>query len=258
MFLAWLNYRGVLATLTFNLVITAVAFVGDHRDLSGHLADARRRHRCAHADLMSGRPPCPTAGLGILAAMHFGLWYYLGHRRHHAGGRRSALARAVAALRHAGRDHDAADRGDADLVCLRRSAAVGISGRRRERCGARCSRRRRSPGRPVWCGFWASARCLPRWHAPTAASTTPSRAWFSMGRDHYLPAWFGAVHPVYRTPYRAIIFLVPIALIFALGRAAGSGDHLLDPVGAAGLYLHADQHDHVPPEMAARHDQARL
>jgi len=26
-FLAWLNYRGVLATLTFNLVITAVAFV---------------------------------------------------------------------------------------------------------------------------------------------------------------------------------------------------------------------------------------
>jgi ethanolamine permease len=44
-----------------------------------------------------------------------------------------------------------------------------------------------------------------------------SRAWFSMGRDHYLPAWFGAVHPKHRTPYRSIIFLVPIALIFALG-----------------------------------------
>src|SRR4029079_14042170 len=27
MFLAWLNYRGVYATLTFNLVLTAVAFV---------------------------------------------------------------------------------------------------------------------------------------------------------------------------------------------------------------------------------------
>ncbi|MBA3325939.1 MAG: APC family permease, partial [Rhodobacteraceae bacterium] len=44
-----------------------------------------------------------------------------------------------------------------------------------------------------------------------------SRAWFSMGRDDYLPSWFGAVHPVYRTPYRSIIFLVPIALVFALG-----------------------------------------
>jgi hypothetical protein len=38
-----------------------------------------------------------------------------------------------------------------------------------------------------------------------------------MGRDHYLPAWFGAVHPKYRTPYRSIIFLVPVALVFALG-----------------------------------------
>jgi ethanolamine permease len=52
-----------------------------------------------------------------------------------------------------------------------------------------------------------------------------SRAWFAMGRDRYLPGWFGAVHPKYRTPYRSIIFLVPIALIFALV-PAGSGDHL--------------------------------
>jgi ethanolamine permease len=44
-----------------------------------------------------------------------------------------------------------------------------------------------------------------------------SRAWFAMGRDKYLPGWFGAVHPKYRTPYRSIVFLVPIALIFALG-----------------------------------------
>src|SRR5690606_28540586 len=33
-----------------------------------------------------------------------------------------------------------------------------------------------------------------------------SRAWFSMGRDRYMPVWFGAVHPRYRTPYRAILF----------------------------------------------------
>jgi ethanolamine permease len=42
-----------------------------------------------------------------------------------------------------------------------------------------------------------------------------SRAWFSMARDRYLPQWFGAVHPRYRTPYRAIVFLVPVALLFA-------------------------------------------
>ena len=42
-----------------------------------------------------------------------------------------------------------------------------------------------------------------------------SRAWFSLGRDRYMPAWFGAVHPRYRTPYRAILFFVPIAIAFA-------------------------------------------
>jgi ethanolamine permease len=43
-----------------------------------------------------------------------------------------------------------------------------------------------------------------------------SRAWFSMGRDHYLPAWFGAIHPRYRTPFRSIVFLVPVAVAFAV------------------------------------------
>lgn len=36
-----------------------------------------------------------------------------------------------------------------------------------------------------------------------------------MGRDCYLPQWFGAAHPKYRTPYRSIVFLVPVALVFA-------------------------------------------
>jgi pimeloyl-ACP methyl ester carboxylesterase len=42
-----------------------------------------------------------------------------------------------------------------------------------------------------------------------------ARAWFSLGRDRYLPSWFSAVHPKYRTPYRSILFLLPIALAFA-------------------------------------------
>jgi ethanolamine permease len=42
-----------------------------------------------------------------------------------------------------------------------------------------------------------------------------ARAWFSLGRDRYLPTWFSAVHPKYRTPYRSILFLMPIALAFA-------------------------------------------
>lgn len=42
-----------------------------------------------------------------------------------------------------------------------------------------------------------------------------SRAWFSMGRDRYMPHWFGAVHPRYRTPFRSIVFLIPVAYVAA-------------------------------------------
>ncbi|MFL1876732.1 sulfite exporter TauE/SafE family protein, partial [Hansschlegelia beijingensis] len=31
-----------------------------------------------------------------------------------------------------------------------------------------------------------------------------------------LPVWFGGVHPKYRTPFRSIVFFVPIAILFAV------------------------------------------
>ena len=39
-----------------------------------------------------------------------------------------------------------------------------------------------------------------------------SRAWFSMGRDRYLPVWFGAVHP--KLPHA-----VPLDRVPGAGRA---------------------------------------
>jgi len=76
LFLAWLNYRGVLATLTFNLVITAIAFVAIivlFLSTSGILGGGIMQH----AALFEGHE-LPYGWIGVLAAMHFGLWYYLG------------------------------------------------------------------------------------------------------------------------------------------------------------------------------------
>ena len=44
--------------------------------------------------------------------------------------------------------------------------------------------------------------------------TDSSRAWFAMSRDTLIPGVFAAVHPKYKTPYRAIVFLLPIAMAF--------------------------------------------
>ena len=59
------------------------------------------------------------------------------------------------------------------------------------------------------------ARSWRRLASANGCINDAARAWFSLGRDRYLPTWFSAVHPKYRTPYRSIVFLVPIALAFA-------------------------------------------
>ena len=74
MFLAWLNYRGVLATLTFSLVITAVAFTAIIL-LFLQTAVFDTTGRLQHAELITA---LPYGWLGVLASMHFGLWFYLG------------------------------------------------------------------------------------------------------------------------------------------------------------------------------------
>ena len=65
----------MLATLNFNLVITAVAFIAIIILFLSTLTGTTQLH---HAGLMSGAASLPYGAIGVVAAMHFGLWYYLG------------------------------------------------------------------------------------------------------------------------------------------------------------------------------------
>ena len=69
----WLNYRGVFATLTFNLVITAIAFVPII--VLFFAVSPGSGAVLKHGELLNG---LPYGWLGVIAALHFGLWYYLG------------------------------------------------------------------------------------------------------------------------------------------------------------------------------------
>jgi ethanolamine permease len=215
MFLAWLNYRGVLATLTFNLVITAIAFLAIivlFLSTSGILGGGIMEH----AALFEGHE-LPYGWIGVLAAMHFGLWYYLGiEGTTQAAEEVRSPARALPFGTLAG------------IMTLLIAASLtwyvcsgvlpweflgdGVNG-----SVAPLFDTARLSGSTalVWLlGFGTLFATLA---SANGCINDASRAWFAMGRDKYLPGWFGAVHPRYRTPYRAIIFLVPIALIFALG-----------------------------------------
>ena len=216
MFLAWLNFRGVLATLTFNLVITAIAFSAIiilFLSTSGVLG-AGEMH---HADLMAGQAALPYGWIGVLAAMHFGLWYYLGIE---------GTTQAAEEVRSPARSLPFGTL--AGIMTLLIAATLtwyvctgllpweflgdGVDGSVAPLFDA--ARLSGSHSLVVLLGVGTLFATLA---SANGCINDASRAWFAMGRDKYLPGWFGAVHPKYRTPYRSIIFLVPIALIFALG-----------------------------------------
>lgn len=209
MFLAWLNYRGVLATLTFNLVITAFAFVAI---LILFLATVpwSDASPMRHADLMTD---LPYGWLGVLAAMHFGLWFYLGiEGTTQAAEEVRSPARSLPFGTLAGIMTLLIAATLTWYVCVGLMPWEYLGG-----AGVPLFDAARMTGSTTLVVLLGVGTLFATLASANGCINDASRAWFSMGRDHYLPSWFGAVHPKYRTPYRSIVFLVPIALIFALG-----------------------------------------
>ncbi|PVA09380.1 amino acid permease [Pelagivirga sediminicola] len=209
MFLAWLNYRGVLATLTFSLVITAFAFcaiIALFLTTAVFMSDSPLRH----AELMTD---LPYGWLGVIAAMHFGLWYYLGIE---------GTCQAAEEVRSPARSLPFGTL--AGIMTLLIAATltwyvcVGLMPwEYLGQAGVPLFDAARMSGSVTLMVLLGIGTMFATLASANGCINDASRAWFAMGRDHYLPDWFGAVHPKFRTPYRAIIFLVPIALIFALG-----------------------------------------
>lgn len=209
MFLAWLNYRGVLATLTFSLIITAVAFTAIiilFLSTAVFMGDSPLRHAQLMTDL-------PYGWLGILAAMHFGLWYYLGIE---------GTCQAAEEVRSPARSLPFGTL--AGIMTLLIAATltwyvcVGLMPwEYLGQAGVPLFDAARLSGSMTLMILLGIGTMFATLASANGCINDASRAWFAMGRDHYLPEWFGAVHPKFRTPYRSIIFLIPIALIFALG-----------------------------------------
>lgn len=213
-FLSWLNYRGVHTSLTFNFVITAVAFVTIIMLLFGGefwagdkimKTDELFAQLPGHVD-----PKSPYGWLGFLAALQFGIWYYLGIE---------GTCQTAEECRSAPRALPIGTM--SGLITLLIAATITWYV---------------GTGLVDWITLGSSAYPLydaalatgKQWLVVTLFVGTvlsclasangcindASRAWFAMGRDQFIPKFFGGVHPKYKTPYRAILFLVPIAIAF--------------------------------------------
>ena len=205
-FLAWLNYRGVYATLTFNLVITAIAFVAIL--ILFFAVQPWSDVLMKHNDLLTG---LPYGWLGVLASLHFGMWYYLGiEGTTQAAEEVRSPARALPLGTMTG------------IITLLIAATmtwyicVGLMPW--EYLGQAVTplfdAARLTDSRVLMVLLFIGT-IFSTLASANGCINDASRAWFSMGRDRYLPQVFGAVHPKYRTPYRSIVFLVPVALVFA-------------------------------------------
>ena len=206
-FLAWLNYRGVFMTLTVNFVITLFAFLSI-LVLFLAVEPATPGAVLHHKELLTN---LPYGWLGVVASLQFGMWYYLGIE---------GTCQAAEEVRSAGRAIPLGTMGGMMTLLVAASLTWYI-----------CA------GLMPW--QYLGQAVTPLYDAGALVGSTKlqillfiatifsavasangcvndaSRAWFSLGRDRYLPVFFGAIHPKYRTPYRSIIFLVPIAVSFA-------------------------------------------
>lgn len=206
--LAWLNYRGVYATLNINFVITAIAFISIII-LFFSVAPFSPGKVLLHKDLLTD---LPYGWIGALGALQFGMWYYLGIE---------GTCQAAEEVRSAGRSIPLGTM--SGMITLLIAAALTwyiAAGLMPWQYLGQAYTPLYDAAKLAGGGGLQAIMFIGTLFAALASANgcinDASRAWFSMGRDRYMPEWFGAVHPRYRTPYRAILFLVPIAVVFAL------------------------------------------
>lgn len=210
--LALLNYRGVLASLSMNFVITAFAFlsiVALFFGVQGWDPAAQMFHNGLINQPENG---FPYGWIGVIAAFQFGMWYYLGIE---------GTAQAAEECRSAPRSIPFGTM--AGIMTLVIGATITwfvCSGLLPwQYLGTSITPlfdAAQVTGNMTLKLILALGTLLATLASANGCINDASRAWFSMGRDRYLPAWFGAVHPRYRTPFRAIVFLSPIAIAFAV------------------------------------------
>ncbi len=208
--LAWLNYRGVLATLNFNFVITALAYVAIVV-LFLSVSPWSQGAVLKLGEMVTPANSLPYGWIGVIASFHFGIWYFLGiEGPTQAAEEVRSPARALPYGTMAGMITLLIAGAMTWYVCasLMPWEYLGVTAYPLWDAG-------RLTGSPLLENMMFFATLLAAIASANGCVNDSARAWFSLGRDRYLPTWFSAVHPKYRTPYRSILFLLPIALAFA-------------------------------------------
>ncbi len=208
LFLAFMNYHGAYATLTLNFIITAVAFASVMVLLfSTNFYDPQQ----TLINLKEMTNGLPYGFLGILAAMQFGIWFFLGIE---------GTALATDECRSANRSLPVGTIvGLSTLligatitwfVCSGLIDAETLGGSVYPLYDAALATGKLYVIIALFVGTILA--CLA---SANGCINDASRAWYALSKDTLLPGFFAKKHPKYQTPHRAIMFLLPISAAFA-------------------------------------------
>ncbi len=204
--LAFLNYRGVAITLNVNFVITFIAFVSII--VLFFVAEPWSLGKVMHhKELLVG---LPYGWIGVIAALQFGMWYYLGIEGTTQAAEETRSTRRSLPL--------GTMTGMITLLIAATLTWYVASGvlpwQYLGQASVPLYDSARVLGIPAVTAFLFVGTAFSALASANGTINDAARAWFSLGRDGYLPRVFGAVHPRYRTPFRSIVFLIPVAVSF--------------------------------------------
>ncbi|WNY26517.1 amino acid permease [Methanolapillus ohkumae] len=206
--LTFINYRGAVTALTLNFFLTFVAaiaillfFLSTVTGIGGVTFHVE--------NLFSGA--IPYGMVGLFAALQFGPWFYLGIE----GAAMCAEeckkpTRAVPLGQQAGMITLLLMAGMTLFVCsgLIDSGKLGAS-------VYPLFEAAQNSGVGIFIFLLAVGTLFTCIASANGCVNDSSRSWFALARDEFVSDWFIAVHPKYKSPYRAVIFTLPVAIGFA-------------------------------------------
>jgi len=206
--LTLINYRGAVTALTLNFFLTFVAaiavvlfFLSSATGLGGF--------EFHYENMFQGAMPYGL--VGVFAALQFGPWFYLGIE----GAAMCAEeckrpTRAVPLGQQAGMITLLLMAGMTLFVC---AGLIGV-----EELGSSVYplfEAAQNSGVGILILFLAIGTLFTCLASSNGCINDSSRSWLALARDDFITDWFADVHPKYKSPYKAVIFTIPVSAGFA-------------------------------------------
>ena len=207
--LTFINYRGVHATLNLNIVLTGIALTAIMILLFSTKFYSPSE---SMIDLKGMTNGLPYGWMGVLGALQFGCWFYLGIE---------GTALVAEECKSKGRALPIGAMTGLMTLIIGASITWFVSSGLVESTTLAASTyplydAAKAVGKPVVIGVLFMGTILACLASANGCIADASRAWYSMSKDTLIPKFFSVLHPKYKTPYRAILFLMPISLAFGL------------------------------------------